>query len=103
MWWKVGHDGSTICCIVSQLSIVVLLDRVPLQLNSIAHSDLDQVRFDSFAMHLFNQVFAELELIFSNDELDIDLVLKFYGRILVNSFAIQDCFLRPIGRAIYLG
>lgn len=53
-------------------------------------------------MLAFNHIFQDLELIFER-ELHVEQMLHVYGKILVNSFAIQDEYLRPIGRAVYLG
>lgn len=53
-------------------------------------------------MHTFNRIFADLELIFEK-ELVVGDMVRVYGKILVNSFAVQDEFLQPIGRAVYLG
>lgn len=53
-------------------------------------------------MHAFNRVFADLEVIFQK-ELNVEDMIRVYGKILVNSFAVQDEFLQPIGRAVYLG
>lgn len=60
-------------------------------------------------MHLFSSVFEELELVLANQGgnsaqvLNIDLILSVYGKILVNSFAIQSESWHQIGRAVYLG
>lgn len=53
-------------------------------------------------MHSFNRIFADLEIIFGR-ELVVEDMIRVYGKILVNSFAVQDEFLQPIGRAVYLG
>lgn len=64
--------------------------------------DYDDVIHDADAMFAFNRIFAEIEAIFQR-EFDVVEVIKIYGRVLVNSFAIQDELMRPIGRAVYLG
>lgn len=53
-------------------------------------------------MLAFNHIFQDLEIMFEK-ELHVEQMIRVYGKILVNSFAIQDEFLRPIGRAVYLG
>lgn len=57
---------------------------------------------DAGAMHRFNDIIQDLEKIFQ-EPLDIKSIISVYGKVLVNSFAIQDELLRPIGRAVYLG
>ncbi len=81
--------------------------RVALQLQSISISiaislDYDNVLHDSSAMHVFNAVFENLELIFGDRLPAIELLISIYGKILVNSFAVQDEMMEQIGRAIYL-
>ena len=73
-----------------------------LTLATIVSSDYENVIRDFSVMKLFNQVFQDLEIMFAR-ELHVESMLRTYGKILVNSFAIQDEFLRPIGRAVYLG
>lgn len=64
--------------------------------------DYEEVVHDSEAMFAFSHIFWELEAIF-HQELDVKEVIEFYGKVLVNSFAIQDEVMQPIGRAVYLG
>ena len=53
-------------------------------------------------MHAFNRIFMDLEAIVG-EELDVREMVRFYGKILVNSFAVHDELMQPIGRALYLG
>ena len=53
-------------------------------------------------MFTFERIFTQLELVFDK-ELDVKSVLSVYGKILINSFAIQDAYFRPIARGVYLG
>ncbi|RWS12992.1 histone-lysine N-methyltransferase SMYD3-like protein, partial [Dinothrombium tinctorium] len=50
----------------------------------------------------WNDLMDQLEIILKRD-LDIAEIIKIYGKVLVNSFAVQNDLLQPIGRAIYLG
>lgn len=54
-------------------------------------------------MYEFEKVHDQLALIFINALPDVPTVLSVYGKLLINSFAVQDQFMRQIGRAIYLG
>jgi hypothetical protein len=65
-------------------------------------ADFSNVTHHASAMLAFNSIFQDLEIIFQR-ELNVQEMIQVYGRILVNSFAIQDEYLRPIGRAVYLG
>lgn len=62
----------------------------------------EEVIHDASAMIAFNDIFLDLEKILGQD-LDIKSTISVYGKVLVNSFAIQDELLRPVGRAVYLG
>lgn len=53
-------------------------------------------------MHSFERIFCQLEFVLQ-DDLNVKEMLSVYGKILINSFAIQDEFFRPIGRAVFLG
>lgn len=53
-------------------------------------------------MLAFEKIFCQLEFVFQCD-LNVKEMLSTYGKIVINSFAIQDEFLRPIGRAVFLG
>lgn len=65
-------------------------------------SDYENVIHDPEAMHAFNRIFLDLEAIIG-EELDVRDIVKYYGKILVNSFAVHDELMQPIGRALYLG
>ena len=54
-------------------------------------------------MRDFELIFNDLVLIFGDSLPDIKTVISIYGKLIVNSFAIQDQFTRQIGRALYLG
>ncbi|RWS13533.1 histone-lysine N-methyltransferase SMYD3-like protein, partial [Dinothrombium tinctorium] len=62
----------------------------------------DDIIRDTEAMFAFDHIYKELEIILKRD-LDIAEIIKIYGKVLVNSFAVQNDLLQPIGRAIYLG
>ena len=64
--------------------------------------DYENVIHDSCAMMAFSHIFQDLEAMFAR-ELEVEPMIRVYGKILVNSFAVQDEYLRPIGRAVYLG
>lgn len=64
--------------------------------------DYEEVIHDTNAMFTFNRIYSEIEHIF-RQEFDLVWLIQIYGKVLVNSFAIQDQFLQPIGRAVYLG
>ena len=64
--------------------------------------DYDEIIHDASAMLAFERIFTQLELVFQCD-LDVKEVISAYGKILINSFAIQDEFFRPIARAVFLG
>jgi hypothetical protein len=54
-------------------------------------------------MYGFDAILMDLELIFADKLPDIKYVISIYGKILINSFAVQDEFMRQIGRAVYIG
>ena len=54
-------------------------------------------------MYEFEHVYDQLSLIFGEALPDVPTVLSIYGKLLINSFAVQDQFMRQIGRAVYLG
>jgi hypothetical protein len=62
----------------------------------------EDVIHDASAMLRFNDIIQDLEKIFQ-EAIDVKFLISVYGKILVNSFAIQDELLRPIGRAVYIG
>lgn len=72
--------------------------------------DYDDIVHDVEAMFTFQRVYEELELIFERYPLraqfdNVRELLKIYGKILVNSFAVMDsdALINQIGRAVYLG
>lgn len=54
-------------------------------------------------MRQFEPVLNDLELILGDKLPDIKQVISIYGKILINSFAVQDEYWNQIGQAIYLG
>lgn len=66
------------------------------------YPDYEEVVHDSHEMLIFNNIFQDLEIMLAR-ELDVKQMIQTYGKLLVNSFAIQDEYLRPIGRGVYLG
>ncbi len=54
-------------------------------------------------MYGFDAILADLELIFADKLPDIKYLISIYGKILINSFAVQDEFMRQIGKAVYIG
>lgn len=82
------------------------------------HTDYSDVTHDPSAMHTFSYIYEELEFIFDGNVhpaletfIDVETLIRIYGKILVNSFAVQESgplkrggrSLRQIGRAVYLG
>ncbi|KAJ6216705.1 hypothetical protein RDWZM_007862 [Blomia tropicalis] len=84
----------------------------------------DDIIHDPSAMHTFEYVYDELELLFDGSIrngieyrkltqiVSMEMLIRIYGKILVNSFAIQESgdrtkdhgnSLRQIGRGVYLG
>lgn len=91
-------------------------------------SDYNEIIHDPSAMYTFENIYETLELMFDgspilpiDDEeqrppqrrklsqiISMENLIRIYGKILVNSFAIQEsgyqqCSLRQIGRGVYLG
>ncbi|KAI1293717.1 N-lysine methyltransferase SMYD2-A [Halotydeus destructor] len=62
----------------------------------------ENVIHDADAMLAFNRIYADIESLLER-EIDIAWLISIYGKVLVNSFAVQDELMRPIGRAVYLG
>lgn len=54
-------------------------------------------------MFTFNRVYSELEMMFKDEELNVYETLVNFGKLMVNSFAIQNELMCPIGRAVYFG
>lgn len=54
-------------------------------------------------MFEFEKIFDDLVLIFGDSLPDIKDVISIHGKLLINSFAVQDELMRQIGRAVYLG
>ncbi len=65
--------------------------------------DYDNIVKDVSVMYGFDAILADLELIFADKLPHIKYVVSIYGKILINSFAVQDEFMRQIGRAVYIG
>ncbi len=65
--------------------------------------DYDNIVKDVSVMYGFDAILMDLELIFADKLPDIKYVISIYGKILINSFAVQDEFMRQIGRAVYIG
>lgn len=69
----------------------------------IISADYDNIVSDVHAMYEFDAVFTDLEIIFGDKLPNIRDIIRIYGKIIINSFAVQDKLMRPIGRAVYLG
>lgn len=65
-------------------------------------ADYEDISHDASVMFTFERIFSQLELVFER-ELDVKSILSMYGKIVINSFAIQDAYFRPIARGVYLG
>ncbi|CAG2170898.1 unnamed protein product [Oppiella nova] len=63
----------------------------------------ENITKDFSVMREFELIYNDLALIFGDNMPDINTTLSIYGKLLINSFAVQDPFMRQIGRAIYLG
>ncbi|CAG2119963.1 unnamed protein product, partial [Medioppia subpectinata] len=63
----------------------------------------ENITKDFGVMREFELIYNELTLIFGDSLPEIEIILRIYGKLLINTFAIQDSLMRQIGRAIYLG
>ncbi|XP_054157602.1 histone-lysine N-methyltransferase SMYD3-like, partial [Oppia nitens] len=63
----------------------------------------DNIVKDYSVMRDFELIYDDLCLIFGDTLPKMETIISIYGKLLINSFAIQDPLMKPIGRAIYLG